>query len=237
MIQVTIEEKGCRGCTMCSDICPVDVFDFDSATNRASVVRTQDCVGCMSCVYICPSQCVDIADVDIQRPFYRMPGNVKIVERFLQDVPMTKALSIEDWKEAEEDVAIHIVALSRAITHIMGRGTMALGRKSGSLSAAHLPEMYEETSLDGMLTRLKERFAHCFDFDWTVDGDNVTFQFKPCGLAPIVEEAGEKLGESTICSLFHDFWAGLLGAFTNTRYKVELQSCQSENCSVKLKVG
>ena len=58
---VKIEDKGCRGCTLCVDICPADVFDFEDSSMLAKATREIDCIGCFSCFYICPSQCISIA--------------------------------------------------------------------------------------------------------------------------------------------------------------------------------
>jgi len=233
MPTVNLETKGCRGCTMCVDICPADVFDYDEATAMATVARTQDCMGCLSCHYICPSQCVEVTDVELQRPYYRIEQNVQFVKRFLQQQYTTRDLTEQDWEEAHKDVAIHIMSLAKAITEMLGRGEKALGRKSGVVAAAHMPEMYEAHDLDGLLSRMQARFRHCFDFDYKTDGEAIEFTFNPCGLCHVVETGGDKVGESVVCRLFHEYWAGLIGAFSGIRYQCEVPQA-GKTCLMKL---
>lgn len=77
MPTVTINDKGCRGCSMCIDECPVLVFDrvekskTSGSGTVAKVSRSDDCMGCFACYYSCPSQCIQISDVEIQRPFWK----------------------------------------------------------------------------------------------------------------------------------------------------------------------
>jgi 2-oxoglutarate ferredoxin oxidoreductase subunit delta len=216
---VEIEEKGCRGCTICVDKCPVSVFEMtETDPVVAKVVRTEECMGCHSCVYLCPSQCITITGVALQRPFHRIEKNVAFVERFLQITSATASLTEEDWEEADRDVSMTLMSLSKAIVTLMGRGTRAIGRKSGSIAASHLPEIYEEKDLDGVLKRLQERFRHCFDFEYHVDGSDIELAFAPCALQQVVDDAGEKAGDSVVCQLFHDYLAGLIGAYTGVNY-------------------
>jgi len=51
MPTVTIEETGCRGCTLCVDTCPVDVFTLNEEKNIAEESHGNDCIGCLSCYY------------------------------------------------------------------------------------------------------------------------------------------------------------------------------------------
>lgn len=233
MPEVKIENRGCRGCTMCVDICPCEVFDYDQGAELASVARGVDCIGCYSCFYACPSQCIEIADSHLQRPFYRIEQNVALVERFLQAKTATRTLTAEDWQEAEGDVSSTLFALSRAILEMMGRGTKALGRKSGAVAAAHLPEIYEEKDLDGVLRRLQERFRGCFSFEFQRAGEEVDFTFHPCVIGQFVSKTGDKVGEAVTCQLFHEYLAGLVGAYAGVNYRYQLPKV-GESCVMRL---
>nr|VFK54992.1 MAG: NAD-dependent dihydropyrimidine dehydrogenase, PreA subunit [Candidatus Kentron sp. TUN]VFK58577.1 MAG: NAD-dependent dihydropyrimidine dehydrogenase, PreA subunit [Candidatus Kentron sp. TUN]VFK61163.1 MAG: NAD-dependent dihydropyrimidine dehydrogenase, PreA subunit [Candidatus Kentron sp. TUN] len=234
MPHVAIDEKGCRGCSLCVDNCPVQVFERTSITEKSTqrtvsrVVHMGDCMGCFACHYLCPSQCIELGDVEIQRPFYRVDENTALVERFLQTGTTTQGLGVDDWEEAYQDVAITLVSLADAIESIMGRGLNALGRRSGVVAAPHFPELYEEKDLAGKLTRLQERFRHSFDFEFSIDDGNIAFTFMPCGLHSIVEEAGQAVGEAVLCRLFHDFWAGLIGNHDGKTYRYRVPSVGSE---------
>ena len=231
--KVTIEEQGCRGCTLCVDVCPVQVFELDAARNLARVVRSEDCIGCFSCFYECPSQCVAVADVELLRPFHRIEESVALVEKFLQSKSATRTITTEDSAEAYKDVSVRLMALARAVTETMGRGQKAVGRKAGAVAAEHLPEMYEEVGPDKVLAAMQQRFRHSFVFDYKVDGGTFLLDFHPCALSRVVEGLGEKVGEAVLCHLFHEYWAGLLSAFTGAKCQVEVPMVGA-TCQMKI---
>jgi NAD-dependent dihydropyrimidine dehydrogenase PreA subunit len=237
MPTVHIDERGCRDCRLCVDGCPTHVFDQNDVRQLAEVKREADCIGCTSCRYLCPSGCIAVGDFVEQRPFHRMDANVAIVSRFLQRKPVRAALTDVDYDEARRDVSVRLKALGDSVTETMGRGQRAVGRKAGALAASHLPEMYEDGSLPEVLARMKTRFAGSFDFDATVaqGGTEVTMVFPRCALARVVTEQGEAIGSAVLCSLFHEYWAGLVGAFTNRNYAVEMLETGAR-CAMRLQV-
>ena len=131
MATVSIIDRGCRGCTMCVDICPVDVFDYDEDQELARVTREKNCIGCLSCGYVCPSQCIEVSDFEELRPFHRIEGHAQLVERFLQQQTVTSTLTAADIEEARLDVAARLMALSKTVVETIGRGHRAAGSTSG----------------------------------------------------------------------------------------------------------
>jgi NAD-dependent dihydropyrimidine dehydrogenase PreA subunit len=233
MAIVSITDRGCRGCTLCVDVCPVDVFEQDAATEIAKVVRPEDCIGCLSCVYACPSRCVEVTDVELLRPFHRIEHNVAFIERFLQEKAATTSLTAADLAEAHADVAARLIALADAVVETMGRGHKAVGRRAGAVAASHMPEMYEEKGLDDVIRGMQRTFKNAFVFDYAITGDAVDLTFKPCGLCAIVEGAGETVGEAVLCEIFHEYWAGLLTTYLGETYKFEVPRAGTI-CEMKL---
>jgi ferredoxin len=209
------------------------VFDYKEAENLAVVARTEDCIGCASCIYICPSQCIAVDDVEQLRPFHRIEKHAALIDKFLQAKQTSTVLTAEDWEEAAKDVNARMFALAHALVETMGRATKAVGRAAGGVAAEHLPEMYEETTVEALLERMQGRFKGSFDFDYKVAGDDIEMNFHPCGLYKVVTDAGEKAGEAVLCQLFHDYWAGLIGTFADKRFKVEVPQV-GESCLMKL---
>jgi NAD-dependent dihydropyrimidine dehydrogenase PreA subunit len=235
MPTVTIEASGCRDCSLCIDICPTKVFDQDKAKGIAVASRPKDCIGCTSCQYICPSRCLEVGDFVEQRPFFRIEENVAIIARFVQRTPVTALLTDADMKEALGDVAVRLLALGDSVTETMGRGLKAVGRKAGALAASHLPEMYEDKSIEAVVAGMKKRFAGSFDFEAQVaqGGDTISMTFPKCALADVVRTRGQTVGDAVVCSLFHEYWAGLLGAFAGKNYGIE-QTSAGDRCTMKL---
>lgn len=221
MPQISIERSGCRSCSLCRDTCPTQVFDLD-AQEVAVAARPQDCIGCASCEAICPSRCLEVTDITRQRPFYRIEENVAFVSKFLRRKPVQQELASDDWQEALRDVAVRLNGLTDSITETMGRGQRAVGRKAGKLSAEHLPEMYEGHTLPDVLGRLAHRFAGAFDFKSEVaaDGNSITIRFEHCALNHVCQIGGNAPGQAIVCSVFHEYWAGLIGAFAEKNLTV-----------------
>jgi hypothetical protein len=160
-----------------------------------------------------------------QRPFYRIEQNAALVSRFLQHAPAASVLTDADYEEALRDVSVRLAALGDAVTETMGRGQKAVGRAAGTLAAGHLPEMYEEATLSGVLDRLTVRFAQVFQFEYQIQGDgkDVVFSVSKCAFRRVVTEHKDTVGASVLCTLFHEYTAGLVCAFTNRNYGVEMK--------------
>jgi len=241
MPTVTIEEAGCRDCGLCVEICPTDVFeqakDSGGAKGIAQVVRQDDCIGCTSCVYLCPSRCLQVVSESPQRPFYRLESNASLVARFLQQVPATQKLDQTDYDEALKDTHVRLKALSDALKEIMGRGQRAVGRSAGNLAAAHMPEMYESTELAELLAGLRRRFAHAFAFEAEVDDGarSATLTFPACAMHKVVAGHGEPAGSANLCELFHEYFAGLMSAFTGKNYAAATLGTVGQ-CTVKFQI-
>jgi NAD-dependent dihydropyrimidine dehydrogenase PreA subunit len=236
MPTVHIEEAGCRDCGLCVEICPTKVFEEEAGKKLAKVVRQEDCIGCTSCEYLCPSRCVSVADAKLQRPFHRVDTDAALVSRFLQQVPATQQLGEADYAEALADTQVRLKALAAALKEIMGRGHKAVGRSAGNLAAAHMPEMYETTQMADLLAGLRRRFARAFDFDATIEADGaVSLVFSGCALHKVVTSQGDVVGTANLCELFHEYFVGLMSAFSGKSYTVASVGTVGQ-CTMKFQI-
>ena len=222
MPTVQVVEPGCRGCSLCVDTCPVQVFDVKPDGVTAVAARSEDCIGCLSCVYVCPSRCIEVSDVGYLKPYHRIEEHAALLEKFIQKPEERVRISAEEWEDARKDVARCLVGLADTIKDTIGRGYRMLGREAGSLGAAHLPEMYEDPGLPKVLEAMQRRFRHAFDFDFELNGADARLTFRPCGLCRVVTEAGQTVGDAVLCQLFHEYWAGLLTTFVGRKYQVQV---------------
>ncbi len=72
-----------------------------------------------------------------------------------------------------------------------------------------------------MLAGLRRRFAQGFDFEAKVAEDGaVALTFSSCALHQVVASQGEVVGSATLCELFHEYFAGLISAFSGKNYAV-----------------
>ncbi len=61
MYVITIDEKKCKVCGECVNICPVEIYKQDG--NRIIVGNTEECSNCQSCVSVCETQAITIAEI------------------------------------------------------------------------------------------------------------------------------------------------------------------------------
>ncbi|MBO5008114.1 MAG: 4Fe-4S dicluster domain-containing protein [Clostridia bacterium] len=66
MAKVTFREDRCKGCTLCTTVCPKKIVVM--ATDRinakgfhpATVIETDKCIGCAFCATICPDCVIEV---------------------------------------------------------------------------------------------------------------------------------------------------------------------------------
>jgi 2-oxoglutarate ferredoxin oxidoreductase subunit delta len=66
-VLVEITESFCKGCDICIEFCPTDVFEKSGKLNRKGyyvpvVARVEDCTGCLLCDLLCPEMAIVITD-------------------------------------------------------------------------------------------------------------------------------------------------------------------------------
>jgi 2-oxoglutarate ferredoxin oxidoreductase subunit delta len=57
--EVFIYPNWCKGCHICVEFCPKEVFDFDETLHRPIIVAPEKCTGC----HFCDTHCPDFAIV------------------------------------------------------------------------------------------------------------------------------------------------------------------------------
>lgn len=66
MAKVTINIERCKGCELCTTVCPqkIIIIDFETINsngyNPAKVIDQSKCTGCISCAKICPDVAIEI---------------------------------------------------------------------------------------------------------------------------------------------------------------------------------
>ena len=65
MFEVKVKKDKCKGCKLCIDVCPNNVFSISGDFNKlgyhyAIVKNMEKCNGCKRCVIICPDVAIEI---------------------------------------------------------------------------------------------------------------------------------------------------------------------------------
>jgi 2-oxoglutarate ferredoxin oxidoreductase subunit delta len=56
---ISIDEDLCKGCKICTDFCPKEVFETSDKINKRGYypplpVKEDECIGCRFCELLCP---------------------------------------------------------------------------------------------------------------------------------------------------------------------------------------
>lgn len=65
MAKVNFIEERCKGCELCTAVCPVKIVVMADRINRrgfrpAMVVDMQKCIACAACARICPDAVIEV---------------------------------------------------------------------------------------------------------------------------------------------------------------------------------
>ncbi|MFH1775321.1 MAG: ferredoxin family protein [Chloroflexota bacterium] len=63
-----IDWEGCNGCGVCSDICPMDVFIMDEATQKAVIRYPEECMTCFECERECDTGAIEVSPFRVPTP-------------------------------------------------------------------------------------------------------------------------------------------------------------------------
>ncbi|MEZ4357961.1 MAG: 4Fe-4S binding protein [Eubacteriales bacterium] len=66
MAKVVIDDKKCKGCGLCIDVCPKKILAFDKSRlneigyHPIMVTNMEECIGCAMCARMCPDVILEI---------------------------------------------------------------------------------------------------------------------------------------------------------------------------------
>lgn len=67
MSRILVTEERCKGCLLCTTVCPVSIIRQSERINqqgyKVAEVRAEDmasCTGCTSCATICPDMAIEV---------------------------------------------------------------------------------------------------------------------------------------------------------------------------------
>jgi NAD-dependent dihydropyrimidine dehydrogenase PreA subunit len=66
MAIIKIDYGLCNACRTCYELCPLDVFGWDSENDRPEVLYPEECWYCGTCEIDCPQKAVDVSQSIIQ---------------------------------------------------------------------------------------------------------------------------------------------------------------------------
>lgn len=61
---VRIDERRCRSCAVCWEVCAPKVLSWQPPLNKAIVTNLPECTGCRLCEWLCPDWAVVVRPVE-----------------------------------------------------------------------------------------------------------------------------------------------------------------------------
>lgn len=68
--KVTFDENRCKGCELCTTVCPVKIIKMDKERinikgyNPATIYEMDKCIACTNCATVCPDVVITVERVD-----------------------------------------------------------------------------------------------------------------------------------------------------------------------------
>lgn len=68
MVEIEIDDSECKGCGVCVDICPRNVFELQENSKKDTDEKTsiptseEACIMCLVCIEACDRDCISISD-------------------------------------------------------------------------------------------------------------------------------------------------------------------------------
>ncbi len=62
--KITIDMDKCTGAGVCSEVCPMNVYDIEDrgGGKKSYPTRMQDCIMCLACTNACPNQAITVEE-------------------------------------------------------------------------------------------------------------------------------------------------------------------------------
>ncbi len=66
---ITIDEEYCKGCNLCTEFCPLKVYEQSQKLNKKGIyvpipIDWKKCTKCGLCTLICPDQAIKVDEKD-----------------------------------------------------------------------------------------------------------------------------------------------------------------------------
>ena len=67
---IVVDTEVCKGCEVCSPVCPEDVIGMTAAVNRkgyhyAYMKNPDACTGCTNCAIVCPDRAISVYRIKV----------------------------------------------------------------------------------------------------------------------------------------------------------------------------
>lgn len=229
-IDIRIDEDACVGCSLCAEVCPTKVLDFNEGKMVPEVKKPAECFGCLSCSEICPATALQHGDVLLSQSFYHDPAALALAGNLGQQPRLFNAPTGDDaaLKSAEADLGIRLLSVAAVLRQTLGQSLGAIGTQAGRSLAAQLPRYQPPASLDEALQLTQQTFAPGWDFHFERKDTELSLKVKSCFIRELCLKNSVPTG-GDLCVLFYGYLAGYLSKLAAVRPRlIETKRGESE---------
>jgi NAD-dependent dihydropyrimidine dehydrogenase PreA subunit len=235
VIQVQIDEKACRGCEICIDACPTQVFAFDQAKRLPEVKKPTSCFGCLACAEQCPANAIQHQGVPQVINFYHDPYALALASKLTGNGPAVAQADAAAVKKGIDDLGVRLLSLAAVLKATLSSGLPAVGTFAGRTLAAQLPRYQPPKTTEEVFELAKRQFAPAWDLEFKPEGDTLHIGIKTCFLRELCAKQQIELG-GDLCTLFFNYLAGYLGRMGKMRLRLADANRSAELCTYNAKI-
>ena len=237
MINISMDEKACVGCTLCVDTCPTQVFTFDAARDLPQVAKPQECFGCLSCSEICPASALEHQGLERSRSFYHDPYALEVARKSTTTPLEHNVIEDEAGRGgALQDLAVRLLSVAVVLKDIVGTGLAPVGLMAGRSLATQLPRYRPPKDLMGATELAKKEFSPAWGLAFKHDGNgSLQIDVGACFVRDLCAKEGIPLG-GELCVLFCNYLSGYLGRMGKKQLRLASADRGAAACSYAMKI-
>lgn len=231
MIDISIDEKSCVGCTLCVDYCQTGVFRYNEQNRVAEVSNPKECFGCLSCSEICPATAIAHNGVSLSESYYHTPNTVRLASAITAGAQKGPNIPNEKgkWEKALVDLGVRLLSIASVFRQTVGSGLPAVGTLAGRTLAGQLPRYHPCSSLEESLNLAKEQFAPAWEMDFKTENEDKLFlSINGCFVRDLCHREKIDLG-GDLCILFFYYLSGYISRMGNARLRL-MNAERGETC-------
>lgn len=236
-IDIRVDEKACVGCSLCVEVCPTRVFEFNEGTGVPEVKKQAECFGCLSCAEICPATALDHGSLSLSESYYHDPAALELAAR-LGTPPRTfniPAASEEPLRKAREDLGIRLLSVAAVLKQTLGQSLAAIGTQAGRSLAQQLPRYQQPSSLNEALALARSVFGPAWQLEFEVKDKECTICVGDCFIRDLCSSHGIELG-GDLCTLFYGYCAGYIAKMAGVRPRLMKTERSKDGCRYSLQL-
>ena len=236
-IDIRIDEKSCVGCSLCADVCPTRVFEFNESKGLPEVKKAAECFGCLSCSEICPAAALDHGAVGLSESYYHDPEALELAARLGAPPREYNVPSGSDGQllKAKADLGIRLLSVAAVLKQTLGQSLAAIGTQAGRSLAQQLPRYQPPSSVEEALRLAAQVFAPAWRLEFTLKENQCSVRITDCFIRELCKSHNLDLG-GDLCTLFSGYFAGYIAKMAGVRPRLMTTERGNDACTYAIQL-